>query len=187
MQLAKLVLKELAASKQYSARLDQYSESGERVCRLYANDEGFAMLDMMAYPKGTGVMRTAGVAIPGRVNRPIYEAPPTTVYLDEFSGSEDDHNDVYDDDIADPWDPNGGSTSPQHEMTENDCIYGADEKSKPRHASTPARDRDSSAKDIVRGASSVHIDPSNSRLSDSSSQNKQSPVCTRFPDSFVNM
>ncbi|RYP51180.1 hypothetical protein DL768_003448 [Monosporascus sp. mg162] len=89
-QLAREVLKEIRRAAQYSARDD----GGGRVCRLYANPEGTALLESVAYPRGITAgrpelaVRSAGVLIPGRPGRPIYEAPATTAYLLEDSGEE---------------------------------------------------------------------------------------------------
>ncbi|RYP05661.1 hypothetical protein DL764_003670 [Monosporascus ibericus] len=89
-QLAREVLKEIRRAAQYSARDD----GGGRVCRLYANPEGTALLESVAYPRGVTAgrpelaVRSAGVLIPGRPGRPVYEAPATTAYLWEDSGEE---------------------------------------------------------------------------------------------------
>ncbi|RYP21393.1 hypothetical protein DL765_002294 [Monosporascus sp. GIB2] len=90
MQLARSVLGEIGRAAQYSARHD----GGGRVCRLYANPEGTALLESVAYPRGVTAgrpelaVRSAGVLIPGRPGRPVYEAPATTAYLWEDSGEE---------------------------------------------------------------------------------------------------
>ncbi|RYP40875.1 hypothetical protein DL767_001356 [Monosporascus sp. MG133] len=89
-RLAREVLREIRRAAQYSARDD----GGGRVCRLYANPEGTALLQSVAYPRGVTAgrpelaVRSAGVLIPGRPGRPVYEAPATTAYLWEDSGED---------------------------------------------------------------------------------------------------
>ncbi|RYO80777.1 hypothetical protein DL766_002677 [Monosporascus sp. MC13-8B] len=89
-QLARSVLGEIRRAAQYSARHD----GGGRVCRLYTNPEGTALLESVAYPRGVTAgrpelaVRSAGVLIPGRPGRPVYEGPATTAYLWEDSGEE---------------------------------------------------------------------------------------------------
>ncbi|RYP67502.1 hypothetical protein DL771_007202 [Monosporascus sp. 5C6A] len=101
-RLAREVLKEIRRAAQYSARDD----GGGRVCRLYANPEGTALLESVAYPRGVTAgrpelaVRSAGVLIPGRPGRPVYEAPATTAYLWEDSGEE--NAEVQDEGFVDP-------------------------------------------------------------------------------------
>ena len=120
-QLGRRVLQELASSEQYSARFDPYATiGGEGVVRLYANGEGKALLDLMGYPKGSGAARTAGVSLPGRFNRPIYEAPPSMVHLEEFSAGEE-----LKDKIGDYW-ASRGSRTPPHVMDQDDRVFSWD-------------------------------------------------------------
>ncbi|KAK7751233.1 hypothetical protein SLS62_006778 [Diatrype stigma] len=93
-ELATAVINEIRSCTQYSARRDPYSPRGDRVCRLWANPEGEAVLNLMAYPKGVGGrgvrFPTAGVAIPGRHGGPIYEAPRGMAHLYEYSSDDNE-------------------------------------------------------------------------------------------------
>ncbi len=134
-ELARALLREVDACEQYSARADPASPRGDRVCRLFANPEGLALLRLVAYPRGSGPNRTAGVAVPGGYGRPVYEAPPHMVHLREESDRGSGHRDGHGDDDDDDDDDDDGDADADADDGDDDADPWGRGRDTPPHAS----------------------------------------------------